>query len=161
MNKLTQVIIRLKTAFIWIMLLVLVILSPIIGKGVENTTKALLPGLSTEDQIITVAEAVDNNKLILENKIAEQKAIIDNQSVEILEQQQIIDEQKALVEKNNNTLSNESECRKLYMSNPECKSDVYRTKSAFDAYIKEEDARKPNNYRNTYSICQNIISKCD
>lgn len=154
MNKLSNLSVKVKTATVSGMILLGILLSAIPGKGIGERTRELFPGLTTEEQIVTVADVVDTNKIDAELRLAEQQAIIDNQNIKLAEQQAVIDEQKANV-------SNESECRKLYQSNPECKSDVYRSKSAFNVYIKSEDERKPNNYRNTYSICQNIISRCD
>ena len=127
---------RVKTVAVSGMILLGVLLSPFVGKGVENTTKALFPGLSAEEQIVTVADVVDSNKVESEAKVAELQSIIDAKQVKLAEQQKLIDEQKSVSQVVQAKINNESECRKLYSENSYCSSDNYfGKKSAFDNYI--------------------------
>ncbi|HBI50591.1 MAG TPA: hypothetical protein DDY21_01945 [Candidatus Moranbacteria bacterium] len=158
---------RNKIVIITGIVILFVALSSMIGKGIENTTKSLLPGLTTEQQIETVANVVDANKLEAEAKLVEQQAIIDEQNAKLAEQQKIIDEQKVSVQNVNNVANNESECRKLYADNPECtvSNKIYRSKVNFDNFMEGEKDRASKSdierYKQKYTICQSIIAKCD
>lgn len=123
-------------------IILFIALSPMIGKGIENTTRALLPGLTTEQQIETVADVVDVNKLEAETKLVEQQAIIDAQNAKLAEQQKIVDEQKSLVEKTNVTIVKNRDCGADVTKY--CYTSSFRSPEEFANFLKAYE--KMDNY---------------
>jgi len=130
-------------------------LSPFIGKGVENTTKALLPGLSTEEQIVTVADVVDQNKVEAEARVAEMQVVIDEQSAKLVEQQKVIDEQKTDIVETNASVVKGNDCSAdigMY-----CGLKQYRD---FKEYADFKESTLQNCYRDESKLeCEKIFNE--
>lgn len=128
------------------MLALSILLSPFIGKGLENTTKALLPGLSTTEQIETVADVVDTNKIEAENKIAEQQAVIEDQQAKLSEQQTTIETQQSELKSASTQIKSasaelvqQSNCDKVrdaYHNIPSVKSDAKRPYGTYNNIVE-------------------------
>jgi hypothetical protein len=175
--KISELSVKVKTVAISGMIALSVLLSPFIGKGVENTTKALFPGLSTEEQIVTVADVVDQNKVEAEVKLAQLQSTIDAQQVKLAEQQQVIDDQNVKVE---SAKADVVATNVMVAKNKDCSADVtkycyadqYTNLVKFENFIqysvksclKSEDWSESkcddfvrNNYTKYYNGCQNAM----
>ena len=151
-----------------------ILIVPVLGMAI-TPTRDLILGIAPKQAILKLADTIDENRINSDSKISELQSIIDTQQAKLTEQQQTIDSQSSQINSVKNEsqstqvkVNNEAECRKLYLDNPECKSAVYRTKSAFDKYIADTKKRISQNntgedidaYKKTYSTCQSIIAKC-
>jgi len=150
------------------------IIIPVAGMTI-TPTRDLILGLAPDEAVLQLADKIDENRINSDSKIEELQSTINAQQAKLTEQQKLIDSQASQItsvktesQTTQVKVDNEAECRKLYIDNPECKSAVYRSKSAFDKYIVDTKKRIEQNntdedidaYKRTYSTCQTIIAKC-
>lgn len=142
---------RMFAVIMFIMLMLSILFSPFIGKGLDNTTKALLYGLSTDEQINTVADVVDTNKVEVDNL----KLIIEAQTNKIEEQRLVIDSTK-IESSNANKISECAELKSQYImcNNP----DFEKSESSFLDSVKYMDDKSA---LKNYNICQDLFKKCN
>ncbi|MFA7209373.1 MAG: hypothetical protein WC120_03725 [Parcubacteria group bacterium] len=157
------------------------IIIPVVGMAI-TPTRDLILGLAPEEAILQFADKIDETKLNVDqnktdndNKIQELQLTISVQQTKIAEQEQVIAGQNAQIisakaesQAVRTTVTNESECRKLYAELPECSisNKILRTKSAFDDFVaNEKDEHDASNsdierYKTKFDKCQEIIKKC-
>jgi hypothetical protein len=157
------------------------ILSPVASMGITPVREALL-GLAPEDQIVALADKIDESRVENEQKQTENEqkltdlqASLDAANTVIAEQKKTLEGQseknaaveKALVEQKADS-DKKAECAMTYASHPYCKADAYRTKSGFESEksninkseneeIKKEELKRA---AERYGECQEIIAKC-
>ena len=127
-------------------------LSPVIGKAVENTTKSLFPGLSTDKKLETVADVVDDNRLQAEFKIKELQSIIDSQQVKLAEQQKQIEaSDKSIVQSRDCSADVAKYCQSWFM-----------TPESFESHVSNRSAENEkimrDRFTTSFNRCQNALS---
>lgn len=83
----------MKKVLIIIGVVALCLATPILGMSI-SPTRSLLLGLAPDEQILTLADQIDENRISSEQKMLELQSTIDVQQAELEKQQQMIDNAK-------------------------------------------------------------------
>lgn len=179
----------MKRAFLSVLVITVVVLSPVLAMGV-SPTRHLLLGLVPEEAVLTLADEIDKTRIEMEAKLTELQATVEvqNQSINgyelkiaeqegrLSEQEKMLNSQAATVASQaqaqqslNTKVANQAQCQKLYSENIYCGNKTYKTKAAFDDYIEDLEDKDDEHVdidkmiksaKEKYKKCQEIIQTC-
>jgi peptidoglycan hydrolase CwlO-like protein len=81
---------------------------PVIGLTISPTRDILL-GLPPDEAVLALADKIDESRVDNENKIQELQSIIDNQSIELTNYREQVEEQNNEIENVNTSVKNTNE----------------------------------------------------
>jgi len=155
-------------------LITLVIIAGVIGTPMLamsiSPTRDLLLGMTSDEAVLALADEIDESRVDNENKIQELQSIIDNQSIELTNYREQVEEQNNEIENVNTSVKNTNETiEKQKDCNVDiskyCVSDSFKSYDEFSSFLTAYE--KFNNYSeyktkytNQFNNCQKAL-KCE
>lgn len=166
----------MKKTLIIVGIVAAVILLPVLGMAISPTRNLLL-GLAPDEQILALADKIDENRLSNEQaksetdaKITEMQSIIDSQKVELTSYQQQVAGQEAKIEENktniqatNTVVAKQKDCSADVAKY--CVSDSFKDASEFANFLKAYEkfdnySEYKSKYTTQFNNCQKAL-KCE
>ncbi|KKQ79263.1 MAG: hypothetical protein UT03_C0064G0006 [Candidatus Moranbacteria bacterium GW2011_GWD2_38_7] len=109
---------------------------PVLAFGITDTREAIL-GLAPDEQILALADRIDNSKVESETKIAQLQTTVDSQNAKLAEQQKLVDEQNASIASQETSIT---ETKISITKLKDCSADV--TKYCYTSSFKDPEEFK-------------------